>query len=241
MLDAIPRNFRNQLLSGLTETQLGVLAEHLEPVDLPVRMVLEAPDQPIEHVVFPASGITSIVAIGKGDKRIEAGLFGRDGMSGSVVLLGADRSPHETFVQVAGSGHRIEADALREAMRQEPAIRERFLLFIHASAIQVAQTALANGKQTMEARLARWILMCHDRMDGDEVMLTHEFLSLMLGVRRAGVTVSVHMLEGRGLIKATRGRIRILDRGALEAAADGGYGIPEAEYQRLLGRTAGEV
>lgn len=241
MLDAIPRNFRNQLLSGLSEAQLGALAEHLEPVELPVKMVLEVPGEPIEHVYFPASGITSIVAISRDGKRVEAGLFGRDGMTGPVVLLGADRSPHETFVQVAGSGHRIEVAALREAMAAEPGIRDRFLLFVHASALQVAQTALVNAKNTIEARLARWLLMCLDRTNGDELVLTHEFLSLMLGVRRSGVTVSVHILEGRGLIRATRGRIRVLDRGALEAAADGGYGIPEAEYQRLLGQRAGEA
>jgi CRP-like cAMP-binding protein len=238
MLDAIPRNFRNQLLSGLTEAQLEHLVPHLEPVELPMRLAMQVPHEPIEHVYFPAVGITSIVVTNAGDKRLEAGLFGRAGMSGLPVVMGTDRSPHEVFVQVEGQGHRIEVDALREAMAAEPAIRERFLPFMQATAVQVSYTALANGHHTIEARLARWLLMCDDCSDGDTVVLTHEFLALMLGVRRAGVTVAVHQLEGRGLIKATRGRLRILDRGGLETAA---YGVPEAEYQRLLGGRAGQT
>ena len=241
MLDAIPRNFRNQLLSGLTEAQLAHLVPHLEPVELPVRLTMQVPGEPIEHVYFPAVGITSIVVADLRGKRIEAGLFGRDGMTGLPVVMGTGRSPHEVFVQVEGQGHRIEADALREAMAAEPALRERFLRYAQALAVQVSFTALTNGHHTIEARFARWMLMCDDRSDGDVIVLTHEFLALMLGVRRSGVTVATHVMEGRGLIKATRGRIRILDRGGLETAADGSYGVPEAEYQRLLGGKAGQA
>jgi CRP-like cAMP-binding protein len=241
MLDAIPRNFRNQLLSGLTPAQLARLVPHLEPVELPVRLTMQVPGELIEQVYFPSSGITSIVVGDSRGKRIEAGLFGRDGMSGSPVVMGDDRSPHEVFVQTEGQGHRMDADALREAMTAEPAIFARFLRFIQAIAVQVSYTTLANGQHTIVARLARWLLMCDDRSDGDSFSLTHEFLSLMLGVRRAGVTVATHELEGRGLIKATRGRIRILDRGGLETASDGAYGVPEAEYQRLLGAKAGNA
>ena len=241
MLDAISRNFRNQLLSGLTEAQLAHLVPHLEPVELPVRLTMQVPDEPIEHVYFPAAGITSIAVADARGKRIEAGLFGRDGMTGVPVVMGDDRSPHEVFIQIEGQGHRMDADALREAMAAEPAIRERFLRFTQALAVQVSYTTLANGQHTLPARLARWLLMCADRADGDAFVLTHEFLSLMLGVRRAGVTVAIHELEGRGLIKATRGRIRVLDRGSLEMVADGSYGVPEAEYQRLLGGRAGQA
>ena len=106
-------------------------------------------------------------------------------------------------------------------------IRERVLRFALAFSIQAAQTTLANAHHVIEARLARWLLMCHDRVERDVLHLTHEFLSVMLGVRRAGVTVALHMLEGQGLIKATRGRIRVIDRGGLERAAAGLYGVPE--------------
>jgi CRP-like cAMP-binding protein len=235
MLDAVPGNFRNRLLAGLTEAQLGRLAPDLEPVELTLRMELETPSEPIEHVYFPGSGVGSVIAIGPDGQRVEAGLFGREGMSGLAVVLGADRSPNETRYQLPGTGHRIEVGVLREAMGAEPAIRERFLLYSQAFAVQVAHTTLANGRSTIAVRLARWLLMCHDRVSGDVLELTHEFLSIMLGVRRSGVTVATHELEGRGLITATRGRIRVLDRGGLLAEAHGIYGVPEAEYARLMG------
>lgn len=234
-MDALSRNFRNTLLAGLTEAQLRHLAPELEPVELPLGMALQAPGEPIEHVYFPGSGVGSVIAVGPEGDRIEAGLFGREAMTGMAVVMGDDRSPHEVLIQVPGAGHRLQADALREAMAAEPAIRERFLRSVQAFAVQVAHTALANGRFSLQPRLARWLLMCHDRVDGDQLHLTHEFLALMLGVRRAGVTVTVHELEGRGLIRATRGCIRLLDRGGLEALAHGAYGVPEAEYRRLMG------
>lgn len=234
-MDAIARNFRNTLLAGFSEAQLGHLAPEMEPVELPVKAVLQGPDAPLEHVYFPGTGIGSVIAIGTDGQRIEAGLFGRDGMSGLPVVWDDDRSPHEVVMQVPGTGHRLAADALREAMAAEPAIRARFLRYGQAFAVQVTLTALANARHTLPGRLARWLLMCHDRINGDAMELTHEFLSVMLGVRRSGVTVAIHELEGRGYITATRGRLRILDRGGLEALAHGIYGVPEAEYARLLG------
>ncbi len=235
MRDAIPQNFGNRLLSGLTKAQLGLLAPHLEPVDLPHAMLAEPAHEPVAYAYFPSSGLASVIAHDHAGLRIEAGLFGRDGMTALAVVMGTDRSPNETRFQIAGDGHRIATDALREAMQADPVIRDRFLLFVQAFAIQTAQTALANGKHSLEERLARWLLMCQDRVDGESLHLTHEFLSTMLGVRRAGVTVAVHLLEGRSLIKAARGRIRILDRGGLESAARGSYGVTEAEYARLMG------
>ncbi len=239
MADAAPRHFRNRILAGLTGPQLALLEPDLEPVELPLGMNLERPGEPIEQAYFPAAGVGSVVAIGSDGQRIEAGLFGREGMTGLAVVMGDDRSPHEMMIQLAGTGHRIEADALREAMAADPAIRERLLRYSQAFAVQVAHTTLANGRHALQERLARWLLMCQDRMEGDHLDLTHEFLSIMLGVRRAGVTVALHMLEGRGVIKATRGRIRVLDRAGLEATAHGLYGVPEAEYARLMGEAWG--
>jgi CRP-like cAMP-binding protein len=235
VFDAAPQRSANLLLAGLTESEFEYLAPHLEPVELAHAMQVEAPDEPIVHAYFPASGLASVIAQDRAGRRIEAGLFGREGMTALSVVMGDDRSPNETTFQIAGSGHRIATDALREAMRAEPAIRDRFLLFAHAFAIQTAQTALANGKHSVEERLARWLLMCQDRVGGYELHLTHEFLSIMLGVRRAGVTVTIHILEGRHLIKAKRGCIRVVDRDGLKAAARGSYGVTEAEYARLLG------
>lgn len=235
MLEATPQTFSNRLLAGLTEAQIRLLLPRLEPVKLLHAMQVEAPGEPIAHAYFPSSGLASVIAQDGAGLRIEAGLFGCDGMTALATVMGDDRSPHETTFQIAGTGHRIGTDILRQVMRVEPAIRDRFLLFAHAFAIQTAQTALANAKHTLEERLARWLLMCHDRVVGPELRLTHEFLSVMLGARRAGVTMAMHLLEGRQLIKASRGCIRVVDRDGLREAARGSYGVTEAEYARLLG------
>ena len=141
-------------------------------------------------------------------------------------MLGNDRSPHENFIQVAGEGSRIHADKLREAMRQSRSLEKAFLKFAHSFLNQTANTAFSNGTATLEERLARWLLMAHDRLDGDET-LTHEFLSLMLGVRRAGVTVALNYLEHRGVIRLSRSKIVITDRKGLKASANGTYHEPE--------------
>ncbi|EYD73304.1 Crp/Fnr family transcriptional regulator [Limimaricola hongkongensis] len=224
----------NQLLARMPAALADLVFGDLEPVDLPQGMILEEPNEPVEHVYFPTSGVISIVAMSdRAVAQIEAGLVGREGMSGAMLALGTDRSPHQTTVQIGGAGYRLEADRLRAALQQD-ALRERLLHYCHALSVQTAHTALANAKLKLDARLARWLLMCHDRIDGDEVPLTHGFLSVMLGVRRAGVTVSLHILEGQGLVRATRGLIRILDRDGLEQMVGGCYGVPEAEYARLL-------
>ena len=120
-------------------------------------------------------------------------------------------------------------------MDANPTLRLFFLHYVQALLIQTSHTALANAQAQIEERLCRWLLMCHDRVDGDDLPLTHEFLATMLGVRRAGVTTAVHALEGRGLIRAERSSIQVLDREGMEVRADGTYGIPEADYERLVG------
>jgi CRP-like cAMP-binding protein len=208
---------------------------YLEAVPLPLRTELEAPNTPIEHVFFMESGMGSVVAISATGQRLEVGVIGREGMSGSTIVMGNDRSPHESFIQVEGNAQRIRSDDLRNAMQQSSTLRPFLMHYVQAFTIQTAHTALANGRSKLEDRLARWLLMCHDRADGDELPLTHEFLALMLGVRRTGVTLALHLLEARGLIKSKRSRIVIVDREGLEEAAAGSYGTPEAEYRRLVG------
>jgi CRP-like cAMP-binding protein len=156
-------------------------------------------------------------------------------MSGLAILNGTDRSPHHTFMQVPGQAIRIEADDLRTALDTSPSLRRLLLLYSQAQAVQISYTALANGRFTIDERLARWLLMCHDRIDGDAFPITHEFLALMLGIRRAGVTTALQALETSRVIKAGRGRIEILDRDELRAGAGDCYGAPEAEYERLIG------
>jgi CRP-like cAMP-binding protein len=226
---------RNHLLRALPPDDAALIERYLEPVQLQRRFVLERPHVPIEHVYFPESGVASTVAHAGRERRAETGLFGRDGMSGSAVVMGDDRSSLDCFMQVAGEGQRIASASLREAMETSPTLRLLLLRFVQTTIAQTTQTALANAQARLEERLCRWLLMCHDRIDGEVLPLTHDFLATMLAVRRAGVTMAVHVLEGRGLIRAERGSIRINDREGLEIGAAGTYGVAEAEYQRLIG------
>jgi CRP-like cAMP-binding protein len=229
-----PTTSPNRVLARLSSDEIGLLQPHLEAVDLPVRKQLENRNKTIEHVYFIEHGFASVVANGTGHS-IEVGLIGREGMTGLAVLMGTDRSPHETFMQAAGDGQRISSAELRSAMEQSPALHRSFLRYGHAFVVQTAQTALANGRNKVEERLARWLLMAHDRLDSDEVPLTHEFLSVMLGVRRPGVTVTLDFLEKEGPIRAKRGAVAILNRTGLRKISIGAYGVAEAEFQRLFG------
>ena len=191
--------------------------------------------RPIRQVYFPENALGSVVALTREGRRIEVGLFGRDGMSGTSLLHGSDRSPLESFTQVAGPAFQITTEHLREVIAQSPSFAARLLRYVEAFNVQVSHTVVANGIYTLEERLARWLLMTHDRLDGDDLPLVQEFLAMMLAVRRAGVTEALQALEEAGAIKAARGLITIVDRARLEEIAKGSYGQPEAEYRRLLG------
>src|SRR5215210_3588619 len=224
---------RNRLLSALNPDDFGLLQPHLEPIPLDLRQWLIEAGEPIQSVCFPEHGIVSIIA-DTSEGRIEVGLIGPEGMAGLPVVLGIDRSPHGYLVQAAGEALRITAPDLRTALRHSPSLHARFLRYAHTLMVQIAQTAYANAVFTIEARLARWILMTDDRLNHDELPLTHDFLSMMLGVRRPGVTIAVQNLEGNRLIRAKRGSITVLDRTGLEGVADSAYGASEAEYARVM-------
>jgi CRP-like cAMP-binding protein len=232
---AAPSKNANRILSRLSAEDFALLEPHLAMSDLAVRKQLEVSRRPIEHVYFPESGIVSVVANGDNKQSIEVGLIGRDGMTGLAIVMGTDRSPHQTYVQVAGRASRIRADSLRAAIGKSATLHRRLLQYAHAFLMQTGYTALANGRSKIEERLARWLLMAHDRIDGDTLTLTHEFLSVMLGVRRPGVTHALNLLENAGLIDAHRGVITIIDREGLEESSNGAYGAPEAELRRLFG------
>ncbi len=212
----------NWLLSRLSRADARLLQPHLKAVDLPVRRQLEARKKRVEDVYFLDAGLASVVA--NGGHPIEVGMIGREGMTGlSVVLDGDYRTIHETFMQIGGRGQCISAGKLREAIDASTTLHQVLLRFAHAFLIQATQTALANGRSNIEERLARWLLMANDRVDSDELKLTQEFLAIMLGVRRSGVTVALQQLERIGLISHSRGRITILDRQALVTSSNGTY------------------
>ena len=224
---------RNRLLAALTPDEFWLLQPHLEPVSLGLRQWVIETQQPIRHVYFPEQGIISILA-DTAQGRFEVGLVGSEGMAGLPVVHGIDHSPHGYLVQAAGQALRITAQNLRTAMRHSPALHARLLRYAHARMVQTAQTAYANAGFGIEARLARWVLMTDDRVEGEDLPLTHEFLSMMLGVRRAGVTLAIQALEASKLIRAKRGSLTVLDRAGLEALARDAYGVAEAEYVRVM-------
>jgi CRP-like cAMP-binding protein len=227
---------QNRLLACLSPEDMEALRPHLQAVQLPLRLVLEKPDSAIENVFFPETGIASVVATQAHEERVEVGLIGREGMSGLSIVLGNHQSPNTTYMQVAGAGHRIAAAALRAVLSERPGVQKILLKYVQAFVAQLSHAAIANAHGHLDERLARWILMAHDRTSGATIPLTHEFLSLMLGVRRAGVTEALHTLVKQGLVKSARGVITVLDREGLELSAGDSYGVPESEYRRLLGK-----
>jgi CRP-like cAMP-binding protein len=232
---------RNQLLAALPDEDLARLFRALEPVTLQLEQTVIEPFTPITHVHFPDCGLFSVIANSGEREQAEIAMIGREGMSGFSLALGCNSVPFRIFVQRSGSAYRMSAEAFLQACEDSPALRQAVLLYCQVFTTQVAETSRANARHTVETRLARWLLMAHDRADGDDLPLTHEFLSLMLGVRRPGITVSLHVLEGEHMIRARRGNIRILDRAKLEQAARGSYGLAEAEYRRLIGSEEDEI
>ena len=211
----------NRLLARLSRPDYRLLEPHLEAVDLPFRKVLAARNKRVDNVYFPESGFASVVA--NGESELEIGMIGREGMTGVSVIMGDDtRAPHQTYMQVAGQGQRLSAEQLREAIDASGSLLKALLLYAHSFMTQSTETALANGRHKIEERLSRWLLMAGDRV-GDEIPLTHEFLGVMLGVARPGVTLVLQELERRGWVSHRRGVVTILDRGGLIKSSNGAY------------------
>jgi len=223
---------RNSLLATISSGDFARLQPHLRRRTVQLNEILEEPGHSIEQVYFPESGIVSIVASEIGE--IEVGVVGSEGCVGASVMLDVERSSVTACAQTPGQGLTISASTLLEVAAQSPSLRRTLLRYLHAAWIQTAEAAYANARCSIEQRLARSLLMYHDRTDGDELTVTHEFLATMLGVRRPGVTVATHVLEGERLIRARRGRITILDRTRLERLAGSGYRAGSAAYVRVV-------
>jgi CRP-like cAMP-binding protein len=223
-------HFRNQILKALSSEDFALLQPLMRHVELGIKARLEIPYQPIEHVYFPEAGIASVVATLPGGRQSEVGIIGYDGMTGVAVILGQDRSANETYIQVAGNGWILPVENLRSVIAESPSLRAALLRCAHAFLVQSSRTALVNGHSKIEERLARWLLMVHDRGEGNKIYLTHEFLATMLGARRPGVTTALQMLEYRGLVHAKRGEITIVDRAGMIKLTHGAYGEEEQRY-----------
>jgi len=226
---------QNRLLRALAPDDLDLLRPHLESVPLDAGAHIIAANAQITQIYFPESGLASVSLTTAEGGRLEVAIVGRDGLVSPALILGVDRTPFDTEVRVPGHALRLGADTLRNAMVRSETLRALLLRYMQVVTLWTSQTALSNRRHKTEERLARWLLLVHDRLDGDELAITHETLSTMLGVHRPGVTVAVHELESSGMIATKRGLITILDRTKLVNLASTSYGFAESEYERLVG------
>jgi CRP-like cAMP-binding protein len=225
---------RNRLLAALPPDNIARLRPKLSKVELPLRQVLHQPEVPIDTVYFPETGWASMIAYMEDGDAAEVGLIGFEGVVGLPVVLGDKFDDLEALVQGPGKAFSMSAVALRQAMNDDPVLRELLLRYALVHHGQVARTGACNGRHQTEARLARWLLMAHDRAEGDEFPMTHEFLAMMLGVRRAGITVAAGQLQKAQFIRYERGRIEVTDRPGLESVACECYGITRRASDRLF-------
>ena len=225
---------QNKILAALPADEYARLRKHLTPVSLPLGEVLYEPNERITQVYFVNTGIVSLVTHLKDGSSVEVGVLGNEEMVGMSVVLGDDISPNQAIVQIADGAMRMEVSTFRKVIKDEGHLLGLLLRSTLAMLKQVSQTAVCNGSHMTGERLARWLLMCHDRVAGDEIELTQEFISQMLGIRRSGVSQAAVELHRRGLINYSRGRITVVDRSGLEQYACECYRDVRIEYDRLF-------
>jgi CRP-like cAMP-binding protein len=226
---------RNGLLAALSPHEQTRLRPALEAIDLSLGDVVHESGGRLEYIYFPTTCIVSLVYTMASGETAEMGLVGNEGAAGIALFTGGDTMPNRAVVQVAGQAFRMKAGFLREEFRQGGPFQAVLLRYTQALITQVCQTAVCNRLHSVQQRLCRWILLCHDRLPSNELVMTQEFISHMLGGRRQSVAVAAGRLQDAGWIHYSRGHIRILDRDGLEAAACECYGTVKAEFDRLLG------
>jgi CRP-like cAMP-binding protein len=224
----------NRLLAALTKKEYQQLLPRLETVTLTFGDILFEPGDTIRHVYFPNNSIVSLLSAVGERQHLEVGIVGNEGMAGLPVFMGVSKSRTRGLVQGEGSAMRMKVAALRKETSNGSSLHKLLHRYTHALMTQISQTAACNRFHHVNQRLARWLLMTHDRIEGDEFRLTQEFLSQMLGVRREGVTLAAGILQKQKLISYSRGRIRILDRAGLERASCQCYAMVKDEYDNFL-------
>jgi len=225
----------NRVLNALTRSEFEHLTPHLERVNLKAGEVLCRPEEPVTHVYFPNRGTVSLVSVFEGGGMVEVAMVGNEGMFGVCVFLGSMTTPLLAQVQLPGEGFRMRADVLKREFAEGGLLQDMLLRYTQAFITQVAQTAACNRAHPISGRLAKWLLMCQDRAHSKDLELTHEFISEMLGIRRAGVTEAANQLREAGLINYRRGRVTVTDRAGLEAESCECYPLLKREFARLVG------
>jgi CRP-like cAMP-binding protein len=225
----------NRLLDLLPPSEFDRLQPLLQKVSLQAKQVLYEARAEIEQLYFPLNCVLSAVTVMQDGHAIEVATVGNEGVSGLAGLAIVTRSPHRVFVQIAGDALRVNAAQFNRECKTFPKLGETISNYQQAFLFQVSQCVACNGLHVVIERCCRWLLMTHDRLEGDDVALTHEFLAIMLGVRRSGVTEVLQSLQQQGLIRYGQGKITVLDREGLEDLVCECYGCIKKEYRELLG------
>ena len=230
-----PPQPENKLLAALSRQSYERLVPHLELLSFALGDVLYHPKQQIKYVYFPHKTTVSIVNILEDGSMVEIGVVGGEGMIGTSLLSGDDISSHQAIVQIADSGVRMKAEAFKQEIKDNDELNELVHRYLQALFTQIAQTGACNRMHPIAERLAKWLLLCQDRMESETLQLTHEFIATMLGARRAGVSIAASTLQAAGIISYHRGKVIIGDREGLEEASCECYKTVKDEYDRLLG------
>jgi len=229
----------NTLLRVLSADNFALLAPHLKRVPLETEAILAHSGDRIDVVCFPEAGVVGFADVLDSGQRLAVALTGREGFVGWPLVLGNDRWPHEAIVRAeSGTALRMDAAVLMAIVDANAEIRSVLLRYASSLVAQMARTIVSNLIHTVECRTARWLLLYHDRIAGDEIRITHEELGVMLGVRRSSITDALHQLEGAHALKGHRGRVIIRNRARLEELAGETYGFAESEYRRLIAPAA---
>lgn len=214
--NSVNTKIENTILGSLPAESYQKIAGRLEQVDMPHAKSIYKINEPIKHIYFPENSVISVVTYLQNGNCVETGIIGNDGLSGAEIVLSEDRSPREAMVQLAGTGKRISTDDFKEICQSDAVLMRLVMRFIYSFIGQISQNPACLCFHTIEKRLARWLLMFHDRADSDELKLTQEFIAVMLGVHRPSVSKFAAKLQEKGLINYNRGKIKILNRSGLE-------------------------
>ena len=229
---------RNRILAALPAAEFAMLSKGLSLVTLDLGQTLHRHGDVIEHAYFVETGFISALTVLSDGHPLEIGLIGAEGVAGFSVVLGGKTSYAETMCQTGGEAYRMPAETLREAFANSPVLRDLLLRYVLIFQVQVSQTAACNAHHALEQRLARWLLAAHDRSGVPQLSLTQDLIAVMLGVRRATVSIAASTLQRAGVIRYQHGKITILDRTGLENAACECYEAVSGEYRRLFGEEA---
>jgi len=230
------KSFRNRILSRLPAADLKRLAQKLSKVDAIPRECLYEPNKPLRYVYFPETAVASILTVLEDGTETEVATIGCEGIVGLPVFLGAKQSPGKAFWQVPGKGYRLSAMELKKETARNGTLNDRLGLYAQGFFVQIAQSATCIRAHNASQRCARWLLMTHDRVPGDEFELTQQFLARMIGIRRTGVSEVAGKLQRARLITYRRGHVTVLNRRGLEKASCECYRVVQNEFDRLLGR-----